>query len=89
MIYTFPAVLTPSPEEHIVYASVPDLSHCISTGKDIPDAIRMITDALHGCLLTMEEAGVPIPCPSDPQELPHTPTDILTAVKVDTLVSRR
>lgn len=88
MIYTYTAVLTPSPEENTVYAKVPDLSYCISSGKDMQDAILMITDALSGCLTVLEDEGVPIPRPSAQKEIPRNPDDVLTLVTVDTLAYR-
>lgn len=88
MIYTYTAVLTPSPEENTVYAKVPDLSYCISSGKDMQDAILMITDALSGCLTVLEDEGAPIPRPSAQKEIPRDPDDVLTLVTVDTLAYR-
>lgn len=88
MIYTYTAVLTPAPEDNTVYAKVPDLSCCVSTGADIQDAVQMITDALSGCLVVLEDEGVSIPRPSTQQEIPHDPADVLTLVTVDTLAYR-
>lgn len=88
MIYTYTAVLTPAPEDNTVYAKVPDLSCCVSTGTDIQDAVQMITDALSGCLVVLEDEGVSIPRPSPQQEIPHDPADVLTLVTVDTLAYR-
>lgn len=88
MIYTYSAVLTPSPEEHMVYAKVPDLPHCVTTGKDLQDAIAMLTDALGGCLVVLEDEGCAIPSSSPQQIIPHTPEDILTLVTVDTIAYR-
>lgn len=88
MMYTYTAILTPSPEENLVYAKVPDLPYCVSTGKDIQDAVSMISDALSGCLAVLENKGVPIPRPSGHQEIPHAPTDVLVSIKADTLLYR-
>ena len=59
MRYTFTAVITP--EDGKCYVRVPDITGCVTTGKDIEDAVAQITDALSGCLVVWEDQGLPIP----------------------------
>lgn len=66
MKYIFTAIFTTG-EDGTVYARVPSLPGCITTGKDLSDAIVQITDAASGWLVVAEDEGDPIPG-SIPQE---------------------
>lgn len=86
MRYTFTAVITP--EDGKCYVRVPDITGCVTTGKDIEDAVAQITDALSGCLVVWEDQGLTIP-PATPQpEVPHDRADVLTLISVDTIAYR-
>lgn len=86
MRYTFTAVITP--EDGKCYVRVPDITSCVTTGKDIEDAVAQITDALSGCLVVWEDQGLTIP-PATPQpEVPHDRADVLTLISVDTIAYR-
>lgn len=86
MRYTYTAVITQ--EDGKFYVRVPDITGCVTTGKNIEDAVVQITDALSGCLVVWEDQGLPIP-PATPQpEVPHNTSDVLTLVSVDTIVYR-
>lgn len=86
MRYTFTAVITP--EDGKCYVRVPDITGCVTTGKDIEDAVAQITDALSGCLVVWEDQGLTIP-PATPQpEVPHDKADVLTLISVDTIAYR-
>ena len=71
-----------------VYARVPDLPGCITTGKDIEDAIAQITDAASGWLCVAEDENLPISKPSSQADLVHDPGDILSLIQVDTIAYR-
>lgn len=86
MRYTYTAVITPG--EGKCYARVPDITGCVTTGKDIDDAVSQITDALSGCLVVWEDNGLPIPAATSQPEVPHDQRDILTLVSVDTIAYR-
>ncbi len=86
MRYTFTAIVTP--EDHKCYARVPDIAGCVTTGKDIEDAIAQITDALSGCLVVWEDQGLSIPEATPQQSIVHDPEDLLTLVSVDTIAYR-
>ncbi len=86
MRYTFTAVITP--EDGKCYVRVPDITGCVTTGKDIEDTVAQITDALSGCLVVWEDQGLTIP-PATPQpKVPHDRADVLTLISVDTIAYR-
>ena len=88
MKYLYSAVFTQSEDEGKVYARVPDLPGCITTGSSLQDAILQITDAASGWLVVAEDNSMPIP-PATPQaDIERTPSDILSVICVDTLLYR-
>lgn len=88
MRYLYSAVFTPSEDEGKVYARVPDLPGCITTGSSLQDAILQITDAASGWLVVAEDNAMPIP-PATPQaDIERTSSYILSVICVDTLAYR-
>lgn len=88
MKYTYTAVLTPNEDRSKYFARVPDLPGCITSGKDLPDAIDMITDAASGWLVVAEDEGMPIAPPTDQKDIPHEENAILSVINIDTLKYR-
>lgn len=86
MRYTYTAVITPG--EQKFYVRVPDISGCVTTGKDLEDAVIQITDALSGCLVVWEDQDISIPQATPQPEVPHEEGDILTLITVDTIAYR-
>lgn len=86
MRYTFTAVITP--EDGKCYVRVPDIAGCVTTGKDIEDAVVQITDALSGCLVVWEDQGLSIPAATAQRDIPHDAADVLTLISVDTIAYR-
>lgn len=86
MRYTYTAVITQ--EDGKYYARVPDVSGCVTTGHSVEDAILQITDALSGCLVVLEDEGLPIPAVTPQCGIVHDTVDILTLVSVDTIAYR-
>ncbi len=86
MRYTFTAVLTP--EDGKCYVRIPDIPGCVTTGRDIEDAVAQITDALSGCLVVWEDQGLPIPTAAAQKDIPHNAADVLTLISVDTIAYR-
>lgn len=71
-----------------VYARIPDLKGCITTGDSLEDAIEQITDAASGWLVTAEDEGLPIP-PATPQyEMKHSKSTMYSLVYIDTITYR-
>ena len=85
MKYTYTAILTPGETGTKYYARVPDLPGCITTGRDLPDAIDMITDAASGWLTVAEDEGMPIAPPTAQNRLTHEPDAVLSVITVDTV----
>ena len=83
MIYTYTAVFSPMEDGSGYYCRVPDLPGCITTGKDLSDAVEQITDAMSGWLCVAEDSGIEIAPPTDPLRVPHEDGDICTLVRAD------
>lgn len=75
-------------EDGKFYCRVPDIPGCVTTGKDLPEAIEMITDALALTLTCREDDDLPMIAPSRQEDVPHEPGDICTLVQVDTIAYR-
>lgn len=86
MRYTFTAVITPESGKY--YARVPDIAGCVTTGKDLEDAVAQITDALSGCLVVWEDQGLSIPSATAQKDIPHGTADVLTLISIDTIAYR-
>lgn len=86
MCYTYTAILSPTRQK--VYAMVPDLPGCVTTGRTVQEAASLIADALALYLVSSEDDGSVIPSPTPQREIPHSPTDVLVSIKADTLLYR-
>lgn len=86
MIYTYTAVI--SEEDGTFYARIPDIDGCITTGKSLPEAINLITDALNLCLVVLEDENAPRKEPTPQSRISHSPGDILTVIQADTIKYR-
>ena len=86
MKYTFTAVFTE--ENGKVFARVPDLDGCITSGKNLADAIDQITDAMNCWLCTAEDEDLEIPSPTEQSEIKHDNKDSLSLIKADTMEYR-
>ena len=88
MKYIYTAVFTPNEEHTKIYARVPDLPGCVTTGRDIQDAMEQISDAAAGWLVVAEDEGLSI-SPATPQNrISHGEEDVLSLVRVDTIAYR-
>lgn len=88
MKYTYSAVFAPTEDGKELYASVPDLPGCVTTGDSIEDAIEQITDAASVWLVAAEDKGLMIPSPTRQGDLAHEPGSIFSFIRVDTLAYR-
>ena len=86
MRYIYTAVFTPG--ENKIYARVPDLPGCVTTGRDIPDAMEQIADAAAGWLVVAEDEGLSIPPAASQAEIPRGETDMISLILVDTIAYR-
>jgi predicted RNase H-like HicB family nuclease len=64
---------------------VPDFPGCVSSGRDLEEAVSMIEDAANFWACGIETDGRPQPTITPYQEVEHEDGDILQIVKVDTL----
>lgn len=88
MKYLYSASFVPAEDGTKVFARVPDLPGCVTTGRDLHDAIDQITDAASGWLVVAEDEGLPIPPATAQQELPHAPGSLFSVIQVDTIAYR-
>jgi len=88
MLAVYTAILRVDKEDGLVYASVPDLSSCVTYGKDIREALFMVEDALNGCLASMEDHGLEIPVPTPAESVNVPEGSVSTLISVDTKAHR-
>ena len=88
MKYVYTAVFTPSEDNAKIYARVPDLPGCVTTGRDIQDAMEQISDAASGWLVVAEDEGLEIPSAAPQSRIPRNEEDTLSLVRVDTVAYR-
>ena len=75
-------------EDGTFYARVPDLPGCITTGKNLADAIEQITDAANLWLVTAEDHGNPLPSATAQCDIERPEGASLTMIQVDTIAYR-
>ena len=81
MKYAYTAIFTE--KDGTVYARVPDLKGCITTGKDLQDAIEQI-DAMAAWLCVAEDEQFEIAKATPQQQITHKKNDILSIIRADT-----
>lgn len=86
MIYT--AALTPQENSSGYYARIPDVPGCVTTGRDLPETLDNIQDALAGCLCMLEDEHQPLPTPRPPEAFEDEPGVVHALISVDTLKYR-
>ena len=86
MKYTYTAVITSNDGKY--YCRVPDLPGCITTGKNLSDAIDMITDAASAWILSHEDDNEPVIEPTPQSLIQHERDDILSIIQIDSLKYR-
>ena len=88
MKYMYSATFTPNQDGTKFFARVPDLPGCITTGKDLHDAIDQITDAASGWLVVAEDEGLEIPRATQQELLEHEAGCVFSVIQVDTIAYR-
>lgn len=88
MKYIYSAVFSAAEDGGKVFARVPDLPGCITTGKDLHDAIAQITDAASGWLVVAEDEGLPIPAATAQSKLPCEDGCLISIIQIDTIAHR-
>lgn len=88
MNYIYSATFEPNETGTKIFASVPDLPGCVSSGHNLHDAIEQITDAASNWLVVAEDEGLPIPEPTQQNALEHEPGAMFSMIQIDTLAYR-
>lgn len=71
-------------------ARVPDVPGCVTGGVDLKEAVRMVRDALAGCLCTYEDQGVNLPARKPLSDIQEAyPSALLIMVEIDTVEYRK
>ncbi|MCD8379980.1 MAG: type II toxin-antitoxin system HicB family antitoxin [Lachnospiraceae bacterium] len=70
------------------YAHVPDLPGCVTSGRNLKEAIDMITDAANLWLVSAEDHHDSIPVPTDWRDLKNLEAVTMTTISVDTFAYR-
>ena len=84
MKYSYIAVITPNEDSSKFFVRFPDLPGCVTSGKNIGDALNMAADAAAVWLVSAEDLGDPA-IPATPQcDIFHDQKDLLFPVHVDT-----
>jgi predicted RNase H-like HicB family nuclease len=85
--YAYPAIFTQEDGGYSVM--FPDIRNCFTSGETLPEAIEMAEDVLCMMLYDKEEAGEPIPAPSDIRQLTAEENSFLSLVSCDTIEYRK
>lgn len=88
MRYIYTAIFTPDGDGSKILARVPDLPGCITTGKDLHDAIEQITDAASGWLVVAEDESLDIPRPTPQHDLAIPADASCSLIQIDTIQYR-
>ena len=86
MIYMYTATFVT--EDSYVYARIPDLPGCISSGKTLEEAIDLITDAASIWLVSAEDDNDIIPTASKQSDLDIPEGATVSLIRIDTIKYR-
>ena len=75
-------------DDDTVYARIPDLPGCVTTGDSLEDAIEQITDAASLWLVVAEDQGREIPVASAQADLDIPAGASCSLISVDTIAYR-
>jgi len=87
MYYIYPALFKPNPNGGYV-VTVPDVRGCVTGGKSLEESMRMVKDALCGCLCVLEDENETPGPASMPNELPIQDGEFIALVEADTTKHR-
>ena len=88
MKYIYSAKFIPIEDGSGFYARIPDLPGCITTGKNLSDAIDQISDAASIWLVTAEDEAFEIPSARPQDEIEAEKGAIFSLIQVDTIAYR-
>lgn len=84
MQYLYTAIFTPFEDGSGYEARIPDIPHCVTSGRDLSDALAMIADAASLMLVDMEDNNVSIPQSTPPQSFRAPEGSVSSLVCLDT-----
>lgn len=84
MRYLYTSVFTPQEDGRGYRAEIPDLPHCVTSGRDLADALDQISDAAALMLTCLEDDGQPIPAPTSPDRVAVPDGCVSSLVSLDT-----
>ena len=87
MKYVYTALLIPR-ESGGYECRVPDIPHCVTSGRDLADALAMIEDAATLMLIVYEDENIPIPPATAPGAIACDDGVISTLLLLDTSAYR-
>ncbi len=70
-------------EEGGFWISFPDLPECLTEGDDMQQSYEMAVEALGLALTSREDAGEPIPSPSEPNKISTTEDCFIAVIEFD------
>nr|WP_303936364.1 type II toxin-antitoxin system HicB family antitoxin [Treponema denticola] len=82
MKYAYTAIFTE--KDSTIYARVPDLKGCITTGKNLQDAIEQMEDAMAAWLCVAEDEHFKIAKATPQHLIAHEKNDVLSIIRADT-----
>lgn len=88
MKYIYSAIFTQNEDGTKIHARIPDLPGCITTGRDIHDAIDQITDAASGWLVVAEDEELSIPSATPQTDINRNANDYVSFICIDTIAYR-
>ena len=88
MKYTYTALFIPQKDGIGYICTVPDLPGCLSSGRNLDEAIDQITDAAGGWLCVAEDESLDIPDPTPQSRISHDPPAVMSLIRIDTVEYR-
>lgn len=86
MVYMYTATFVTEGSQ--VFARIPDLPGCVTSGNTLEEAIDLITDAASLWLVSAEDDDDPIP-EASPQSALDVPSDaVVSLIRIDTIAYR-
>lgn len=79
----YAAVLSPKPEGGYL-CSVPDLPGCVTSGRDLEEAMDMVADAAHEWLCDGDHDRKELPEASAMEAIPREKHDLCIWIRIDT-----
>lgn len=83
MFYIYPAIFKPNPTGGYI-VTVPDVPGCVTGGITLETAVKMVKDALCGCLCVLEDENETLRAASMPDALPVNNGEFVVFVEADT-----